>query len=899
MTPGGSTWAQSFAVRSYSGLLMLLPREFRHSYRSDLVETFRQLSCEAQARGAVALVTVWFHSVIQLLAASMGEHWSAARDNWSASPRPGAGAGPGGFRQMRNLIKDVRLALRGFRKRPSFTLLALALLAVGIGATTTIFSVVDGVLLRPLPYPNQDRLIYFDHASHSGVTLRAWTESLEAVEALAAIQAREVDLTGLDRPERIYRGSVNEQFFPVFGVKPALGRLLLGDDFERGGVAVLSYHFWQRRFGGDPGVLGRILTVAGQSYEVVGVTDGQVADPDQLLEQPADMFVPLDWSTEDMSHPGYHVLEVVGLLKEGVTLAQAQANVDAITTALAEEHPDYYRDREGNLREFPLLSLRDATVTDVSETLYLLLGAVGLLLAIACANVASLFLARGTDRTREMALRAALGAGRGRLMTQLLVESSLLSLAGGALGVALAFGGVQAFRLLSPGGIPMIDRVAVDWRILIFAMGLSVLTGVLFGLVPALQSARVDVNETLKDSGNASTGRNRSWLRNGLVVGEIAVALVLLSGAGLLFASFMKLQGVDPGFDPEGIAVVPLVMDWGHYSDEQREAFGNGLVERARALPGVQHATVSVMTPFKEYGNSRCCWATSRFSVEGEPTDGVRAWIQPVSPGYFSLLGAKLIGREFTESDTGEEPIATVITSDLAQDLFGDENPLGRRFEANRRQMHVVGVVDGLRPWGLDMGTSSDMYVPWVHNGPGFNYINLMIRTEGDPLTLFPNIRAIVSELERNLPMPVPFRMTERIDESLAGQRFYLALLSMFAGVSILLAVGGVYGSMLYNVGQRRRELGVRLALGADRRRLIGLVVRHGGILTVAGLALGVAGSLALTRFLESMVFGVGTTDPLTFGSVALLMGTVALLASYLPARRAARTDPATVLKAD
>ncbi len=800
---------------------------------------------------------------------------------------------------MNRVFNELRQAARSYRKRPGFAITALLLIAVGVGATTTIFSVVDGVMLRKLPYPDQDRLVYFTDPSHSGVTLTAWQERTTAYETIAAVDPRDVDLTGTGRPERLAGAAIDSGFFPLFGAQPALGRLLGGDDFDPGaGVAVLSHGLWQRRFAGDPGIIGTTINLNGTPTVVVGVLSPRFDEPEVMIDQGTEVYFPLDLPAERFNHPGYHILRVAARLRPDISQEQAQAELDGVAAAMAVEIPDYYQERDGSPRPMGIISLQEVTSQGVSGALLMLLGAVGLMLAIACANVANLFLARGTDRTREMAVRAALGAGRRRLVSQLITESAFLSLLGGLLGVGLAYLGVRAFVLMSPGDIPMIHRVGVDLRVLGFAVGISLLTGILFGVAPAWQAARVHVTDALKDAGNASAGRHKARLRHTLVVAEIALALVLLTGAGLLFNSFLRLQSVEIGFDAEGVVVLPMILDDLRYDEESRTRFSRLALERVRALPGVSHAALGVVTPFLYYGNDACCYQTSRFQVDGEDVD-VRASVQPVTDGYFDLLGANVIGRELTASDAGRLPWPAVLTDRLALDMFGTTDVLNRRFMLRDDEVIVVGVVSGLHSWGLDQGTRAEMFVPYENLGAGFSDLTLMVRTTQHPSAAIPSLREAIWQLEPDLPLDESYVMTSRIAESLTTPRFLTAMLLTFAAVAILLAAGGIYGSMLYSVSQRRRELGIRMALGAGQGRVIGMVVGQGARLALVGIALGVAGSLAMTRFLSAMVYGISTTDVPTFALVAILLGSVAVAASYLPARRAAEADPLEALRTE
>jgi len=807
-----------------------------------------------------------------------------------------------GSQLMHRFFSAIRLATRSYAKRPGFALTALFLIALGIGATTTIFSVVDGVVLKPLPYPDVERLVYFENPSHDAPTYRIWQERTSAYESFSAMRNREIDLTGEGDPERLQGALVDPGFFSMFGARPVLGRLFVAEEYHGPAQAVvLGYGLWQRRFGGDPAVLGKILSLNGQSAVVVGVLDRRFSPPEGIATNHTEIYLPLDLTDPEYQRFGFHVLRVAAVLKPGVSLASAQAELDVLASSLARETPEAFQLRSGAAREMPIAPLQVAVVGDIDQTLYMLLGAVGLLLFIAVANVANLFLARGTDRAREMALRSALGAGRRQLIGQLLIESTLLAVVGGILGIGLAFAGVRAFEVLNPGDIPLIDRIGVDLRVLGFAVGTALATGILFGLAPAWQAARVDVNEVLKDSASGAIGgRHRGRLRNTLVVAEIAIALVLLTGAGLLFNSFLRLEAVDPGFGASGLAVVPLMLDDDRYNEDQVGQFVDGVLERSRALPGVRAASVAWTFPFQWVDGGRCCWQTSAFTVDGVDPD-VRATVEPVTDDYFEVLGTPVRGRTFRPGDERTEPIPVILPTPLAKALLGESgaDPVGRTFKMRDDQLQVVGVVEPHRHWGLGDSDGNMMYVPYHRFGRRFGMVGLMVRTAGDPSPLLPSLRRTVWAMEPNLPIGEVFTMRDRIRTSLAGPRFYMSLLMTFALVALLLAAGGIYGAMLYSVGQRRRELGIRVALGAGRARVLGMVVGQGALLTVTGVALGIGGAYFLTRTLQAFVFGIGTTDVPTFAAVATILAAIAIGATLLPARRAAEADPVEALRAE
>jgi putative ABC transport system permease protein len=728
----------------------------------------------------------------------------------------------------------------------------------------------------------------------------------------------DIDLTNDGTPERLDAGQITERFFSILGGMPAAGRLFTPDDFSTGAekVAVLSYSIWQTRWGRDLGVVGRTITLNGEPTTVVGVLSPVFTSPEALINEEMDIWIPFDLMDSRYQNRRIFILSPVARLKPGVTLAAAQQEMDALAEALAEEYPVGNTDHDGNIQYFPLEELQEATVGDIAHTLYVLLGAVGLMLLIACANVANLFLARGTDREREMAMRSALGASRGRIVGHLLTESVVLALIGGGLGVVLALAGVKAFELYNPGGIPRVSEVSVDWRVLTFAVVLATLTGVLFGILPALQSAKTDVTHALKEGAHSTTtGRRRLALRNGLVVTEIGLALVLLVGAGLLFNSFLRLRGVDPGFDSDDLVVFNLRLgatlnrDGGPYSREGvRLRFAKDLLDGLRAVPGVEQATAAAVMPFRR---GRCCWRSR--VIEPATNDSIIAWFHPVTSDYLETLEARLLaGRSITAADNSMElaldpareqrTVPAVLSASLAQRYWPDQQAVGRildSFSEELASLLVVGVVDNIRHFRLRDPAQYDVYLPYATATPWLPLMSIAVRSTGDRVALEDALRQTVWRLDPDLPVEPSTTMNERLANSVAAPRFYSMLLAAFAGVAFLLAAAGIYGTMLYSVGQRHRELGIRLALGAKARDLVGMVLGKGLVLTTIGIALGVGGALGLSRLLESLVFGITTTDPITITVVAFLLSVVAIGASYLPARKAAHADPLEALRAE
>ncbi len=860
---------------------------------------------EAEAEElAAAHVTDW-DELARRIAAAERKNQPRAAAEW-VEERTQALESRGGIGAVAaELVRNIRYALRSARREPGFWAVTVLILGLGIGATSAIFSVVDGVLLKSLPYHEPDRLVYFDGGSFPMPRVADFVEHTTSYATLTGVWDEQMDWTGGDRPLQLNAALVLPGYLELFDARVEVGRLLLEEDFQGAPHrAVLSWGAWQRLFGGDPGVVGRPLTLDGNPVQIVGVLDEGFTSPAGLTGQEQDVFVALDPEWQELQVSWWFVVELYGRLRDGATVGAAQGELDAAIASLADVHPQLHRSRDGNLRAVTLLPLQTSLTGSVRGSLQLLLGAVGLLLLIACANVANLLLARGTERHHELAVRSAIGAGRIRILTQVLTESLTFALAGGILGIMVAIGGVRAFEMWNPGGIPLIERVAVDGRVLAFALAVSLLTGVLFGTAPALQGARLNVSAMLKEGGRSGEGRDRGRLRRALVVVEIAMALVLLTGAGLLFHSFLRLTAVRPGFDAAHVAGVELRMGGDRYDEQARVQFVRRLLPRIERIPGVRAAAVAITVPFQYYGGRRLGWWQERYvNDEGVEIEQVTT-IHPVSPGFFATIGADLRGDDLNSSAADEFPIPVVLSQSLAHRLFGDRDPIGRVFrglqqQGGLQQLRVVGVVSGLHHWGLDQGDQAMLYVSWERWGADGAMNALAVRTAGDPAAILPAVREAIWELDPDMALPAVFTVSQRMAQSVATPKFYSALVISFAAVALLLAAGGIYGAMLYTVGRRRRELAVRAALGADGRRLVRLILWQSARVTAVGLAIGIGGALVATRALQGMLFGVSATDPATLAAVAVLMGTVALGASLVPAWRAARANPVEAMRAE
>ena len=798
-----------------------------------------------------------------------------------------------------NVWRDVRLAVRSYSKRPGFASSTLLIAALGLGATTSIFSVVDAVMLRDLGYPQEAQLVSFDRGSHPVARFRDWQEAFGCFDSMAAGWGVDLALTGGGHPERLHATRVTRDFLPTFGAQPILGRLFTRDEF-RGDprVAVISHGLWVRRFASDASVLGARIDLNGIPTRVVGVLGRDFREPTGVVESGVDVWLPLDITIPELQEPNLFVLDVVGHLREGVTIDVAREELRIRAPDLAAKDPDLHATRSGEPAEIQLVPLRKAMVGDTDTALLLLLGAVSVMLLIACANIANLLLARAADRDQEVAVRIALGAGRRRILAQLLTESMVLSLAGGVVGTALAYVAVGAFRALGPADFPRMSEVAVDLRVLGFALSASLLTGVLFGLAPAWRGARTSIAGIIKN-GSATTGvREAHRLRSILVVGEIAMTLILLAGAGLLMNSFVRVNNVAPGFEVERLVMVPIRLG-DQFTGAQRTQFVEGVLESIRAIPGVSDVSVALNTPFVRLGGSRCCWAKTMFRTErGREVDEfmIADW---VTPGYFRTLGATVRGRDFRPSDVGASPVPMVVSEEAAAAFFPGGEALGLTVIDDDDVSYVItGVVSGLHYWGLDQGTEMHLFVPhlpFLTQTTGLQTI--LVRSAGDPRAIAPSIRKAIWAVEPTLPVDEVTTMRQRVASSTAFRRFQSILFASFASVAVLLAAMGIYGSTLYVVSQRRREFGIRVAMGAQRGDVVRLVLRRGAAQAALGVAVGTAAALALGRFLESWLFGVSAADGLTIASVGAFLAGVALLASWIPARRATLTNPLDTLR--
>jgi putative ABC transport system permease protein len=807
------------------------------------------------------------------------------------------------------MLEDIRFALRTLLKQSGFTAVALATLALGIGANTAIFTVVDGVLLRPLPYPDPDRLvILWMHNPAQGIeedvtsypNFTDWRRNAKSFDAMTAYDGASLALASGGEPEQIRGAVVTQDFFRVLGVAPQAGRAFGADEFRPGRhqVAILSDGLWRRRFGADAGIVGRSIRLDSEPFEVVGVMPGSFRFPGA-----AEIWTPLApvrRYAQLMERRGDLWLDVLGRLKPGVGLETAQAELDGIAAALEREYPD------NNTRiGIRLERLHHEIVGGVERALLVLLAGVGFVLAVACANVANLLLARAAGRQKEIAIRAALGASRARLLRQLVTESLVLAAVGGAIGVLIAFWSVDLLVSLAPADVPRLGEVGIDVTVIAFALAVTAITGVAFGIVPALQVARAPVGNGLKEGGRSDgEGAGGHRLRNALVVAEVALSLVLLAGAGLLIRSFLRLQAVEPGFRTDRILTMGVALPRAKYAEPARfTAFYRQLVESLASAPGVEAAGAIDDLMLTRLPSSSSLYA------QGQPPPrpgevNLPVAYNSVTPAFFRTLDIRMVrGRPLDERDAAQRPPVVLVNEALVRRFFPNEDPIGRRVTFDDPTSPtavwrtIVGVVADARRYGLDEAPRPELYFPYAQ-APR-RYMTIVMRTAGDPAALAAVARAAVWGIDPEQPVSEVRTLDQILTRSLAARRFSMLLLAVFAATALALAAVGLYGVVAYSIARRTREFGVRLALGAQPRDLVRLVLAHSLGLTLAGLVIGLFFSLAATRALSTMLYEVSATDPVTLGAISVVLALVAAAASSLPARRALRVDPVVALRAE
>jgi putative ABC transport system permease protein len=818
---------------------------------------------------------------------------------------------------MSDVWSDIKHAVRMFANNPGFTFAALAALTLGIGVNTAIFTVVDTVLLKPLTYPDAGRLVMFMHTSPQGsvpgaspTDFHTWQQQTDVIQDVAAYDLRGpgYNVTG-DRPDLVPGLHVTQRYFALFGAPVILGRTFTQqEDSPNGGhFVIISYGLWQRRFGADPQIIGKALTLGNEPYTIVGVIGKSF-----YTDPPADIWLPFQFDPN--SNDQGHYFLAAGRLKPGVTLAQANARMKIAADQFRRRYPNVLDPKEA----YGVQPLRDAIVSDVRSSLFVLIGAVSFVLLIACANVANLLLVRATGRRREFAIRSAMGAGRARIIRQLLTESVLLAVAGGVLGLILGFVGVRALLALNPGDIPRIGEngaaVGIDWRVLLFTLGISVFTGILFGLFPAIGAARPDLNTTLKESSNRSgTGIRQSKGRSLLVISEVSLALILLIGAALLIRTYIALRNVNPGFDPHQV----LTMEMSLTGDKYQKTAGVAQLirearERLNAIPGVEVSASSCCIPLES-------GLGLPFNVVGRPTSkspytGGAGWMS-TSPGYLSVFKVPIVqGRDFNTQDTTGAAGVVIINETMAKQYWPKGSPIGEQIvigrgvgpEFDEPARQIIGVVGDVRDGGLNRDPRPLMIVPQAQVTDGMTALNArfgpmawLVRTRGDPHQYISAITEQLRQASGGFAVAHVRTMDEVVVRSTARQDFNMLLLTIFGACALILAAIGIYGLMAYSVQQRTQEMGIRMALGADRAKIRNLVVRQGMTLATIGVVIGSGAAFALTRFIASFLYGVKAWDPLVFTTIPMILALVALAATWIPAQRASKLEPMAALRVD
>jgi len=880
----------SFSQRVFRGLMHALPADFRANFGHEMEGVFVEQKRDVEQRGGpLDFLKLWWETFVGIFRTAPREHWDI-------------------------LKQDCAYAARMLAKSPGFTITAVLTLALGIGANTAIFSVVHSVLLRPLPYRDGQQLIFIrQQAEKVGMPdiqfsvheVNDYREQNSTLAGLVEYHGMSFTLFGHGDPERVSTGVVSANYFDVFGVKPMLGRTFEPGD-ERSGappVLVLSYEYWENNFGADPGIIGKTFEMNDKVHTVIGVLPPVPQYPDENNVYMPTSACPHRSSAKMIENRDMRMMEVFGRLKPGVTMAQARADLATIAGRLRAEYPKSYPDSIGyGATASPL---QEELTRAARPTLLVLLAAAAFVLLIACANVANLTLARMARRERELAVRTALGAGRSRLLRQLLTESFLLAITGGALGLAIAYGSLEILTQFAERLTPRAREIHVDAGVLLFTLGAALGTSILFGTISAFFSGS-NLSSGLKEgSAGAGAGRSRNRVRSALIVSQIAFSFMLLIGAGLMLRSLMKMQQVNPGFVAQRVLAMKINYNWAKYSGVERYALAaKKLLDRVEAEPGVLSAAISSGYPLEPElisagpnSNSTTLQVEGRLLQPGEapPTTSDAA----ASPGYFRTLGIPLLaGREFADTDDKKAPNVTIINESVKRRLWPTEDPIGKRvsFDDGETWTTVVGIVGDVREFGLDRAPTSEMYVPVAQSGA---VSTLIVRTAADPQAMARRMREVVHEVDSQTAITHEMTLEQAREESLVSPRLTATLLGLFAGLALLIAAAGIGGIMALAVSQRVREIGIRMALGARPADVLKMVLGQGLGLTLLGVAIGAAGALALTGLAKSLLFEVTPTDPFTFASVALVLLAAAIVASYLPARRAAGVDPIDALRSE
>ena len=873
-------------ARAYALLLRLYPGEFRARYGRAMTDFHRDRIASARAAGE-SLVAVWLKTILDVASSAVAEHVR------STLPREPV---------MRNLSQDLGYAIRGLLRRPAFTIIVVTTIALGVGANAAIFSVVNGILLRPLPYPNADRVVTFGHEPPQWLASEPdfidYRRELRSFELLAAYTQNDVTLTSGDNPERLRMVRATEDFFPALGVKPLLGRGFANDEYAGNPprVLVISYGLWQRRFGGDSKIVGQSIPINGVNRTIVGVMPPHFNFP----QATTDVWTPMPRMNPDsLNGRANHFLFMVGRLTPAATVSSAFTEANVLAKRFMRDFSEYFDPRQPLTPH--IVRVEDQLVRGTRPYLLALLGAVGLVLLIACANVANLLLVRGESRQREMAVRSALGASSFRLLTQSLTESAVLAVLGGGLGLLIAWLGDRLLLRLAPPSIPRLDEIGIDWRVVAFCALASTVTGMLIGIVPGWRASRGHAADTMKAGGRSVAFQGSRALRRTLVVTEIMLAVVTLAGAGMLLRSLWNLQNDGLGFDPRGVLTAKVALWQRSYDDQRTALFVGQTLDQLRALPGVRAAGALGWLPVVDAGG---LWS---FEPEGKaypPGRGPSAVPQQATPGALAALGLAIVsGRDFAESDRESSMPVAIVSEQLAQTIWPGENALGKRFKVGGEAplMTIVGVVRDIRARGFGDIPEPTMYFAFGQSAKtaGFMPRNMtvLVRTSGDPAALGPTVRSTVHALDKMVPVSEMRTLEQVVGGSVSTRRFNTALLAGFAALALVLAGIGTYGVISYGVTQRTFEIGVRMALGAEGRSVVALVMSEGMRLAVVGLVAGLALSMIVARTIRAMLVGVSPIDAPSLIITAVLLIAVAAAATALPARRALRVSPVDVMR--
>ena len=874
--------ADSRALRFYRALLRVLPFDFRGDFGPEMETVFHEQHQEAGRRGGVAgVLRLWWETIVGIFKTAPGEH-------------------------VAMFAQDASFALRMMRKNPGFTLAAVLTLGLGIGANSAIFSVVNGVLLKPLPYDHGDRLVVLQHRMatmnqrFSAADTNDYRRQSRSLDGLVEYHNMNFILLGRSEPERVETGVVSWNYFDIFGVKPLFGRTFRPEDEQPGAPAVLmlSYEYWIKSFGGDPTVVNKMFTMNDKVHTVIGVLPPVPQYPDENDVYMPTTACPFRSRPATIANRQARMVQVFARMKPGMSVRQAQADLSGVASNLQKAYPKDYP--QGNDYSVKTTALEEALTHNARPTMLVLLAAAGFVLLIACANVANLNLSRMMRRERELAVRAALGAGRVRMFRQLLTESFLLALIGGGLGLLFSWGALSLLVSFAARFTPRAREIHMDSTVLLFTLAVAVLTSVLSGTAPAL-AARDTVVDGLKEGGvQSTTGVGRRRLRSLLIITQVAVSFLLLIGAGLMLRSFVKLQHVDPGFQPENVLTMDIALDFVKYNtDDKQRAFFETLLEKVQVQSGVKSAAASMMIPF-----TADMTMTSDFQIQGQasaPGQALpKADFRIVSPSYFEALHIPILnGRAFLQTDRPETPIVAVVNRSAARHLWGLQDPIGTRFstDAGRTWTQVVGVVGDIKQYGLDKDVADEIYLPMAQYPMG--QASLVIKTAVEPMSIARGVIELLHGVDPNQPAARVRSLEQVRAESVAAPRLTTNLLGIFALLALTIAATGIGGVMALAVGQRRHEIGVRMAIGARPGEILRMILGQGMGLALVGIVLGLLGAFALTRLLQTLLFEVGPTDPLTFVSVAVVLGVATLVACYVPARRAARVDPIIALRVE